>query len=233
MILPNLALKQVTGPAIQPVTLAEAKEFLRITGTADDTLITFLIEAATRKTENYLNRFLITQTYNVTMDHIPLWERDSRDLGGSNGAWWDGVKQGAISSIRSEPNFFHLPRGPVQSVTTFTIFDRDDVSSLFTNFNLDKETDAARIFLKIGSVWPTNLRDVNAIQLKVVYGFGSATTDVPSDIVTAIKILLFEIYENRGCDDCSGPTYAPNGKASSMNKNAACLLDAYTIERLE
>ena len=232
MILPNLALKQVSAPAIEPVTLAEAKEFLRITGSADDALINSLIIAVTRKTENYLNRFLITQTWNVTIDHIPLRERDSRDLGGSNGAWWDGVKQGAISSLRSEPDFFHLPRGPVQSVTTFTVFDRDDVSSLFTNFNLDKETDAARIFLKIGSVWPTNLRDINAIQLKVIYGFGSATTDVPSDITTAIKILLFEIYEDRGCD-VSGPTFAPNGKASSMNKNAACLLDAYTIERLE
>ena len=232
MILPNLALKLVTAPVNQPVSLVDAKDFLRVTTSDDDALITSLIDAATRKSENYNNRFYITQTWDVWIDHVPLIEGDSRDFGRGND-WWDGTRDGPVSGLRREPDFFSMPRGQVQSITEFNSYNLEGTPSVFTGFDLDDATEAARLFLKNGQFWPTDLRDRNAIQITTVYGYGDNGSDVPSDIQTAIKIILFGLYENRGCDDCSGAQYAPNGKASSMNSNAACLLDPYTIERLE
>lgn len=231
LILPNQSLKIDTAPSEDPVTLDEAKLFLRIDGTDEDALITSLITAATRKVENYLDRFLITQTWDVWLDFIPLEKRDARNFGGND--WWDGVLEGPISWLRKEPDLIQLPRGPVQSVSSFTVYDKSDSSSAFTDFNLDNITDAARVYLKENSQWPTDLRSRNAIQIKTVYGYGDNGSDVPADIITAIKIILSEIYNDRGCGDCSGKQYQPNGKADNMNKNASCLLDPYVIERLE
>ena len=233
MILPNQSLKVVTGPLKDPVSLADAKLFLSVDTDDDDTLILSLITAATRKAENFTDRFFISQTWDVWLDHIPIEKRDSRDFGGGGSQWWDGVVEGPVTLIGRTPDFLQLPRGPVQSITTFTVYSPDDSTSVFTGFNLDNATDAARIFLKTSQTWPTNLRDRNAIQITTLYGYGDDESDVPSDIVTAIKILLSELYNDRGCGDCSGKQYQPNGKADNMNRNASCLLDPYTIERLD
>lgn len=234
MILPNLALKVVSEPSNDPVSLADAKLYLRVTDSADDDLITSLITAATRKVENYINQFLITQTWKVTMDHIPLLQRDSRDSGGAlsgGSSWQEGTFDLPVSEVRSQADFFHLPRGPVQSISSFNSVGRDDSLTAFTEFNLDNDSDAPRIYLKSDKTWPTDLRSRNAIQITVVYGYGNNEIDVPGDITTAIKIVLTPLYEDRGCENDA--QYAPNGKASSMPSGAACLLDPYTIERLE
>lgn len=232
MILPNLAIKQTSSPAKDPVTLAEAKTFLRVTGSDEDALITSLITASTRKVENYINRFLITQTWDVVMDHIPLLQRDSRDYPGRED-WWDGVRELPVSEVRKEPDFIILPRGPIQSIEGFTTYNIDDTGTAFTDFNVDIASDSARVYLKNGKFWPTNLRDRNAIEISVKYGYGDDEADVPSDIITAIKILLSKLYEDRGCGGCDAPNYSPSGKADSMPSSVSCLLDPYTIERLD
>lgn len=61
-------LRRATAPASEPVTLAEAKLFLRVDGSAEDTLITALIEAARGSAEEYLGRSLITQIWQLAYD---------------------------------------------------------------------------------------------------------------------------------------------------------------------
>lgn len=61
----------VTPPALEPVTLAEAKAQLRVDGTQDDTLITSLITAARQVAENLLGRAFITQTQRLLDDAAP------------------------------------------------------------------------------------------------------------------------------------------------------------------
>lgn len=62
--------KLKTGPLNTPVTLAEIKESLIIDFTEDDALLTALIDAATRHTEEYLGTPLISQ----------VWERYSNSF---------------------------------------------------------------------------------------------------------------------------------------------------------
>jgi uncharacterized phiE125 gp8 family phage protein len=60
-----------TPPAIEPVTLTEAKQHLRVDIADDDTYIEALIVAARQYAEEYLDRALISQQLAVRMDTFP------------------------------------------------------------------------------------------------------------------------------------------------------------------
>lgn len=57
------ALRLVTPPAAEPVTLAQAKAFLRIEHSGDDTAIAAAITTARQFAENYLRMALLAQTW--------------------------------------------------------------------------------------------------------------------------------------------------------------------------
>jgi len=63
-------LRLVTPPAVEPVTLEEAKQHLKIDGNEDDSLITALITAARQRAEEYTRRAFITQTWEVAVDSV-------------------------------------------------------------------------------------------------------------------------------------------------------------------
>lgn len=59
---------QVTAPTTEPISLEEAKEYLRVDNSVEDTLITTLIKAARSKVESDTWRKMITQTWLLSMD---------------------------------------------------------------------------------------------------------------------------------------------------------------------
>ena len=59
---------QVTAPTTEPISLQEAKDYLRVDSNVEDTLITALIKAARSKVENDTWRKMITQTLLLSMD---------------------------------------------------------------------------------------------------------------------------------------------------------------------
>ena len=61
------ALKLVTAPAAEPVSLAQAKTFLRIDSTADDDAVTRAITAARRYAEIYLRLLLLPQSWSYSL----------------------------------------------------------------------------------------------------------------------------------------------------------------------
>ncbi len=61
----------ITAPAVEPVTLAEARLHLRVIDTSEDTLITSLIVAAREYCENFTGRKLIQQTWDLILDAFP------------------------------------------------------------------------------------------------------------------------------------------------------------------
>ncbi len=65
----------LAGPASEPVTLADAKTFLRVDHDADDVLIGSLIAAARRLVETATRRALITQTWRLVRDAWPAGGR--------------------------------------------------------------------------------------------------------------------------------------------------------------
>ncbi|MEH6951037.1 head-tail connector protein [Nitrobacter sp. NHB1] len=65
----------LTGPAIEPWSVAEAKSFLRAENDDDDTVIASLIAAARSHVEAMTRCALIAQTWRFVLDQ---WPRDSR-----------------------------------------------------------------------------------------------------------------------------------------------------------
>lgn len=57
-----------TAPASEPVTLSEAKSYLRLDSSAEDSLVNLLITAARKSAEEYLRRSLITQSWKLAYD---------------------------------------------------------------------------------------------------------------------------------------------------------------------
>lgn len=64
------SLEVSTPPAVEPLTLAEAKEHLRVDLTLEDALITALIVAAREWTENYCRRSWIVRTLKLHLDYF-------------------------------------------------------------------------------------------------------------------------------------------------------------------
>ena len=60
--------KLVTGPSSEPITLAEAKLYLRVDDSTEDALITAIITAARRKFENDTYHYLMPQTWELYLN---------------------------------------------------------------------------------------------------------------------------------------------------------------------
>lgn len=65
----------VEAPAVEPVTLEEAKLHMKVDTTEDDALISVLIAAARKVAEEYTRRAFITQTWEYSIDSLELYTR--------------------------------------------------------------------------------------------------------------------------------------------------------------
>lgn len=185
-----------TAEATPAVSLADAKLWLRVDSgnTDDDDVITDMISAATDSAKEYLRRSLINRTLKATFDEFPKRPTD-------RAGWWDGVRQGSITEIHSDSDLIILPFPPLVSVTSVTTYDTANSGSVFSSSNYTADTSGGRIYLDYGQTWPTDLRDYAAIEVVYVSGYGSAASDIPPAITTAIRMHVMEMYEQRTfCD---------------------------------
>ncbi|WP_020467878.1 head-tail connector protein [Zavarzinella formosa] len=202
---PRRTVTVVTNPASDPVTLAEAKAWLRIDTTDEDALLAQLISAATDTAEQHTRRSLITRTLRLTLDQTcnDLY----RDLG-------EGVYDLPSTFLYGGlPRVIELPKGPVQSITSVTTFDPDNASAVYSPSNYTLNTDGTRLSLNQDAVWPGPLRPVGACEIVYTAGYGDSSA-IPPSIKTAILMLVAHLYESRGA--CDGDM--PAGCAAMLNK---------------
>lgn len=209
----------VTAPASEPVTASELRSHLRVDSTElPDADANALIAEARQTIEDVMGLAFISQSWRLSIDRWP---------GGAE-AWWDGVRQMAISELYA-PNYMTsvmLPRWPLASITSVTVFDEDSNSQAVTvanTFDVDTYQVPGRLTLKRGSTWPIALRANNAIQIVYVAGYANAAA-VPAPMKRALKQLAAFLYTNRG-DTCE--------PADAMQKSgAAGLFDTYRPMRV-
>lgn len=169
------AKKIVTPPAVEPLTLAQMRTFLYLStqgspGTnPQDDYVTALILGSRKRAESDLRRALITQTWDIFYDCFP----------------WDDI--------------IPVPLPPLQSVTTIKYFDVDGTEQTLSDstYLVDSDSQPARITPTEGNSWPSIQVRTNAVTVRIVTGYGDASTDVPGDILTALKIALGHWFENR------------------------------------
>lgn len=169
-----MAIKVITPPAVNAISLSLVKEHLRILGADDDTALEGLyIPSAIANFEAITGRALITQTVEETFDQFP-----------------------ACSS------YFLLERGsPLQSVTHVKYWASDDTLKTFdaASYFVSTSTLPGTICLKTGYSWPSDIHPtrLGAVVVTYVVGYGASDSNVPADIKQALSLLIGDLYRNR------------------------------------
>jgi uncharacterized phiE125 gp8 family phage protein len=158
----------ITGaPIVEPLTLEEAKRFLRVDITRDDALIEALMVSAREEVELLTGRTILSTTYALRLECFPA--------------------TGIIA----------LPRPPLQSVTSIAYIDTAQVSQTLatTVYGVDSFSEPGRVYRKTGQTWPSVYDQLVPITITYVAGYTLAT--VPERMRTALKLLLNDSYEHR------------------------------------
>jgi uncharacterized phiE125 gp8 family phage protein len=207
-----LAVQLIHGPAVEPLSLDEAKLHVRQDSTADDDLITTLIQAAREYCEDFCHRAFVTQTWQLLLDHFPGVADHNQgyaDLGVmGDAALGIGLPPvGYTFAYQSEVYFragaLILPKPPLQSVYFIKYIDTDGTLQTLdpSLYQVDTASEPARVAPAANNNWPLTLLSIrapvlNAVQIQFVCGFGAAA-DVPASIKAAMKLMIAHWYENR------------------------------------
>ena len=159
----------VTPPASEPITLAEAKLFLRVDHSAEDDLIATLIGAAREAVEAGCGRVLITRRVRESLD---IWRRDA--IGGAV-----------------------LGLGPVVDVIAVRLLADNGSQSVIdpARYRLEGNRDRPRLVFASGV--PATLRDIGGIEIEYDVGFAEDAADVPVALRVATMQIVTALYEAR------------------------------------
>lgn len=165
------------GSTQQPVSLTEVKAHLRVSASTEDALLTALVASATDWMEEYLDRALIQQTWELRMLAWP----------------WDAI--------------IELPRAPVLSITSVKYLDLDGVEQTLdpAQYRLVvQDRFRARIEPTYQANWPTGRYQSDAVRVRYLTGYApnnasppDYAVNVPAPIKHGLLMLVAELYENR------------------------------------
>lgn len=166
-----MSLIMITAPAVEPISLAEAKAQCKVETDADDALISGMISAARAQAEHKLNRPLITQTWERVLDAFP------------EGAILLGL--GPVQSIASV-KYYDL--AGVQQTLDPATYSLDSDSNDRAGYVLPSAS---------ASTWPDTLDAANALRVRFACGYGASGAAVPPDIIAWIKARVATLYKHR------------------------------------
>lgn len=158
-----------TAPVAEPVTLAEARDHLRLTDTNLDTnVVTPLIVAARVKSEKITARQFVTATWTYTLDKFPSNSHDR------------------------VANVIDLPLPPLASVSSLKYWDVDGNEQTLvkdTDYVVKTGSIIGRVSPDVDQSWPATQRRLEAVTIEFVAGYGAASA-VPEPIKAAIKLYV-------------------------------------------
>ncbi|NWH09212.1 MAG: phage head-tail connector protein [Alphaproteobacteria bacterium] len=166
----------LTAPAAEPLTLAEAKSFLRVATDADDALIAGLITAARRTVEEMTGRALMTQSWRLTLDH-----------------WPEAPIRMPRPPLRALLSATHVGA------------DGAEIAMALGEFWVDTASDPGRVVL-LEPYLSSALRPALGLRLEFSAGYGDTAQHVPEPLRQAIQLLIAAFYENRGEGGISAET---------------------------
>lgn len=170
--------KLITAPAVEPVTVAEARAHLYVTHTDDDTLIGAFIAAARQDCEHRIQRALVTQTWERTLDSFPA----------------------AISLPMA-------PLASVTSVK-YIDGDGNEQTLAASAYYVDTDSEPGQVLPAYGASWPTVRDLPNAVRVRYVAGYGADGSFVPAALKQWILLRVGALYENRESAVTSQPIQA-------------------------
>ncbi len=177
----------LTPPALEPVSLADARLFLRVDHHDDDDVIAALIAAARVQVEAQTRRALIEQTWRLV-----------RDV-------WPAAGRLPILPV------------PLIAVTAIRVFDADGGPHLLDTDDFAIDTVSAPAVLAFARGAPRAPgRVIAGIEIDITAGYGEAADDVPAPLRQAIRMLVAHWYENRGVIAASGEVASMPASVSAL-----------------
>lgn len=163
-----MGLTLVTAPAVEPVSLQEAKDWLRVDHASDDALIEDLIAAAREYAENVTGLRLVAQTWDWTLDAFP------------------DVLRPPIGPVSAVTSIKYLdPAGAEQTLAA-------------AKYRADLAETPERITPAYGESWPSTHDVTAAVTVRLSVGFGAFPAAVPAVIRAWMRFTLADTYDIRG-----------------------------------
>jgi len=155
-------------PAVEPWTVSEVKNYLKVDTSADDTLITALITSSRHIAESYLNMALISQTIVERLDFLNK-----------------PIIYLSVSPVISFNSFRYYDNS--NNLVTFSS----------DNYKVDTYAKPCRLALAFGKSWPTLYGNIDDVVLTYTAGFSTEPSGIPPQIRQAILMMIADTYDNR------------------------------------
>ena len=172
-----MGLVQTIAPSVEPITLAQARQRMRITAEddGDDTDIEGMITTARMSQEKTTGRQCITATWEWTLDAFPA------------------------STYANPEGLFHVPISPVISVTSIKYYDVDNAEQTWSTdeYQVDTTDMVTRIRLVFGYSYPDTYDRMSAVKVTFTAGHGATPADVPGPLKDALQYRVAQLYEMR------------------------------------
>jgi uncharacterized phiE125 gp8 family phage protein len=159
----------LAGPAAEPVTLADAKQFMRVAHDDDDDVVSALIAGARIHVEAQTRRALITQSWRLVRD-----------------AWPESGRLAVLP----------VPLVTLDAVRIFRA-NGSTLAIDVGAFAVDAAAAPAMLAFTRGAVAAPE-RPAGGVEIDVTCGYGDTPEDVPEPLRQAIRMLVTHWYENRG-----------------------------------
>lgn len=157
----------LSGPAAEPISLAQAKDFLRVEHDDDDAVIGALIAGARIHIETATRRALLTQDWRLVRDRWP--------------------REGRVPVLPV----------PLQQAIAARVHNADGTTTTLNLGGVAADLTRAPAILDFTwSAMPAPGRATAGIEIDIRVGYGAAS-DVPEPLRQAIRLLVAHWYENR------------------------------------
>ncbi len=168
-------LRRISGPAAEPVSLAEAKSHCKVDVTDDDAYITALVPVAREETEKLLRRVIGQQTWEMKLECFPAGER------------------------------IKIPFPPLIAVLSVKYIDVDGIEHVLFDseaspaiassiYVVETADEPGFIYLVPDEEWPD---DEFYTGFPVTVKFDCGLTTVPAPVKHAILLMIGHLYANR------------------------------------
>jgi uncharacterized phiE125 gp8 family phage protein len=176
-------LEKVSGPSVEPVTLAEAKAHLRIDSTDEDTLVGYLVAAAREYIEEQTRLSLVATRWRYRLEGFP---EDNGDI-----------------ELPRRPMILSTNANKSLSSPVVRYWQGTEVEEIFLLDQTDGDFLAATgtpptVRLYNAWFWPflTTWRPL-PVEIEYTAGYGVDGTNVPRPLKLAILLLVGHWYMNR------------------------------------
>ena len=165
---------ETTAPAVEPISLAEAKAHLRIGHDAEDALVERLIRAARVSVEAETGRTLIARSFVETLD-----------------GWTPARLSAAMSA-------FALARPPLISVEAVRVRGAHGVLEVWdpVEYRVDPHADPGRLIALAPFSFPRPQSRAGGVEIAFTAGYGPAPEDAPAPLRQAILTLIAGYYSD-------------------------------------